>query len=89
MGLLGQGEMFSPETGVSDAKSVLENHDLTPLKLKPKEGLALINGTQFISTIGSECLVRAENALRKMKDFFDVKIYHFQLNSDFIHGFHT
>ena len=70
MGLLGQGEMFSPETGVSDAKSVLENHNLTPLKLKPKEGLALINGTQFISTIGSECLVRAENALRKMKKLF-------------------
>ncbi|CBY35118.1 unnamed protein product [Oikopleura dioica] len=52
---------------ISAAEEVLASNDLSKLELKPKEGLALINGTQFISTIGSEALVRAEN-LRKSAD---------------------
>ena len=62
LGLLGIGDMYSNEVGIKDAKDVLEHHGLEPLDLKPKEGLALINGTQFISSLGSEALIRAELA---------------------------
>ncbi len=45
--LLGEGEMWQNGRGVP-ASSVLSSHHLTPLQLAAKEGLALINGTQFI-----------------------------------------
>ncbi|CAG5110526.1 Oidioi.mRNA.OKI2018_I69.chr2.g4919.t1.cds [Oikopleura dioica] len=67
LGLLGYGKMYSPKTGIAPAEEVLTANNVSKLELKPKEGLALINGTQFISTIGSEALVRAEN-LRKSAD---------------------
>ena len=45
--LIGEGEFFIDDAIVS-AKKVLENHKLQPITLVAKEGLALINGTQFI-----------------------------------------
>ena len=61
LGLLGEGEMWDPETlQPRPAKEVLQRHSFVPLKLKPKDGLALINGTQFISSVLAEALVRAE-----------------------------
>lgn len=45
--LIGLGEVY--HRGVRlPARMVLEQYGLPPLKLGPKEGLALINGTQFI-----------------------------------------
>ncbi len=32
---------------------------MTPIKLKAKEGIALINGTQLITSVGAEALERA------------------------------
>lgn len=52
--------MWSPSTGVDDASVVLTKHGLKPLSLKPKEGLALINGTQMITALGAEALERAK-----------------------------
>lgn len=60
LGLLGEGKMWSPTTGLDDAKIVLERHGLKPLSLKPKEGLALINGTQMITALGAEAVERAK-----------------------------
>ena len=54
LGLLGEGRMWSPKTGWDDAAKVLAKNGLTPMKLNPKEGISLINGTQMITTIGSE-----------------------------------
>ena len=51
--------MWSPSTGWGDAKYVLESHNLTPISLSAKEGLALINGTQLITSIGAEATERA------------------------------
>ncbi|GAA4238129.1 histidine ammonia-lyase [Postechiella marina] len=45
--LLGEGE-FWVENDIKLAKTVLKAHGLTPIKLLAKEGLGLINGTQFI-----------------------------------------
>jgi len=59
LGLMGEGQMWSPATGWGDAKYVLESHNLTPISLEAKEGLALINGTQLITSIGAEASERA------------------------------
>lgn len=44
---LGEGA-FWVDGRVIEAKEVLREHDLQPLSFRAKEGLALINGTQFI-----------------------------------------
>ena len=44
------------------AREVLARAGIEPLVLQPKEGLAMINGTQFISSLGCEALVRARLA---------------------------
>ena len=45
--LLGEGEFWYGDN-IIKAKEVLVKHKLQPIKLQAKEGLALINGTQFI-----------------------------------------
>jgi histidine ammonia-lyase len=60
LGLLGEGKMWSPTTGLDDAAKVLAKNNLEPLKLKPKEGLALINGTQMMAALGAEAIQRAK-----------------------------
>ena len=61
LGLIGEGKMWSPSTGVDEALKVLTRHSLKPLHLKPKEGLALINGTQLITALGAEAVSRLNN----------------------------
>ncbi len=45
--LIGEGE-FWVDDEIIPAKQVLKKHNLKPMDLQAKEGLALINGTQFI-----------------------------------------
>ncbi|TXD47943.1 histidine ammonia-lyase [Polaribacter sp. IC073] len=45
--LIGEGD-FWINNKITPAKEVLEKHNLKPLELHAKEGLGLINGTQFI-----------------------------------------
>ncbi|XP_012943662.1 histidine ammonia-lyase [Aplysia californica] len=63
--MIGEGKMWSPKSGWAEAKFVLESHGLTPIKLKPKEGIALINGTQLIASLGCEALERSEAIARQ------------------------
>ncbi|XP_071620680.1 histidine ammonia-lyase isoform X5 [Heliangelus exortis] len=65
LGLIGEGKMWSPKSGWADAKYVLEAHGLRPIALKPKEGLALINGTQMITSLGCEAVERASAIARQ------------------------
>ena len=58
-GLMGNGEIWSPETGWGEAKAVLAANNLLPITLMFKEGISLINGTQFISSLGAEAVERA------------------------------
>ncbi|MGB1239893.1 MAG: HAL/PAL/TAL family ammonia-lyase, partial [Pseudomonadales bacterium] len=62
--LLGEGEFWQGSEIVS-ARSLLEANNLAPLELEAKEGLALINGTQFI-------LSHAITALTKMRYLLDL-----------------
>lgn len=65
LGMMGEGKMWSPKSGWADAKYVLESNDLQPVKLGPKEGIALINGAQMIAALGVEALERAEAIARQ------------------------
>ena len=49
--LLGEGEVCH-EGAITDARSVLEKLGWSPVTLGAKEGLALLNGTQFMSAYG-------------------------------------
>lgn len=62
--LFGEGE-FWVKNKIKTAKKVLKKHKLKPLQLQAKEGLALINGTQFI-------LAHAIKGLKKMEYLLDL-----------------
>jgi histidine ammonia-lyase len=56
--LIGLGEILGPDGPVAAGPAL---GDLAPLELQPKEGLALVNGTQGMLAIGSLALARAES----------------------------
>lgn len=57
--LIGEGEAFVGDRRLPGAAALAEAK-LQPLVLQPKEGLALLNGTQFMSGFGVLALHRAE-----------------------------
>lgn len=54
--LIGLGKVWKDGTAV-DTAQVLSDHDLEPIHLGAKEGLALINGTQFMAAHGVKAVV--------------------------------
>ncbi len=56
--LLGEGEVYFEGTK-SHASKVLKHFNWKPIILESKEGLALLNGTQFMSAYGSYILLKA------------------------------
>lgn len=58
--LLGMGEV-NYKGKRQDASGVLKELKLAPVKLTSKEGLALLNGTQFMSAYGVHCLLRCDH----------------------------
>ena len=62
--LFGEGEFWVEDT-IHPAKEVLKQHKLAPIALSAKEGLGLINGTQFI-------LSHAITGLYKMQYLLDI-----------------
>jgi histidine ammonia-lyase len=61
--MIGVGEIFVAGERIP-AATALANSGLAPLKLSPKEGLALLNGTQFSTAITLAALIEAENLFR-------------------------
>jgi histidine ammonia-lyase len=61
--MIGTGEVFTP-TGRMPAAEGLAQASLTPLTLGPKEGLALLNGTQFSTAYALAGLFEAEALFR-------------------------
>ena len=60
--LIGLGEVCVMDEKFPAGK-ILKEHGLNPLVLGPKEGLALINGTQFILAFAIKAVQRLDNAL--------------------------
>ena len=58
LALLGEGMLNHPG-GRGPAAEVLQAHGLAPVQLGPKEGLALINGTQAHTAVAALALVQA------------------------------
>ncbi|MEA1994170.1 MAG: histidine ammonia-lyase, partial [Euryarchaeota archaeon] len=65
--LMGEGEVLRNGRRVP-AKQALEKAKIEPLELKPKEGLALINGTPIMTAIAALCIYESkiifENAVK-------------------------
>jgi histidine ammonia-lyase len=60
--LIGLGELFF-EGKKQRTQDILKRFGLMPLQLGPKEGLALINGTQFILSFAVKTMQRMHNCL--------------------------
>lgn len=56
--LIGKGEVYSKGEKIA-ASAILEKFGWEPLKLQSKEGLALLNGTQFMSAHGIHSLLES------------------------------
>lgn len=65
--LLGMGEV-NYQGSKYEASVVLDQLNLKPIALKSKEGLALLNGTQFMNAYGVWCLLKSER-LNTLADF--------------------
>lgn len=63
LGLIGEGEAFFKGERMR-AREALTAAGLEPLQLAAKEGLALLNGTQAMVSVGGLALLRAERAAR-------------------------
>ncbi len=59
--LIGEGEVSTPEGGVIDGAAALRRIGLEPFVLGPKEGLALLNGTQVSTALALAGLFAAED----------------------------
>lgn len=64
--LLGMGEV-NYQGNKCLASDVLKSLNLNPITLKSKEGLALLNGTQFMGAYGVWCLIKSQK-LNKLSD---------------------
>ena len=60
--LIGLGEV-NYEGKIHPAQKVLDNFGWKPIQLQSKEGLALINGTQFMAAYGLHSLVNSERLI--------------------------
>ncbi len=60
--LLGLGEVYY-QGQKQPSKKVMEELNWSPIQLQSKEGLALINGTQFMCAYGLYCLKKSEHLI--------------------------
>lgn len=62
LALIGEGHVRYDGV-IRPTAEVLKDFKLTPLKLQSKEGLALLNGTQFMSSFAVYSLMKADNII--------------------------
>jgi histidine ammonia-lyase len=61
--LIGLGEVYHENKKIK-SPNILKQFNWKPVELQSKEGLALINGTQFMSAYGMYCLAKAEHLIK-------------------------
>ena len=61
--IIGLGEVTYQQQNFS-GEAILEMLSWAPIVLEPKEGLALLNGTQFMGAYGSWCLLHARRLIK-------------------------
>ena len=66
LGLMGEGEVEVGGAVVPAARALAEA-GLAPLEVREKDGISLINGTQFCSAIGTLALLEAEHGLAALE----------------------
>ena len=93
LAFIGEGEVFYRGSRYKTAE-ILKKLSITPVVLKPKEGLSLINGTLFMAALGSQCVEKAAvfatsaklifglslSAMRGSLTAFDEKIHSVRIN---------
>jgi histidine ammonia-lyase len=62
--LMGEGHVLGDAGEAVDAASALQRRGREPLVLEAKEGLALINGTQLMTSLGLHAVARAQGLVR-------------------------
>ena len=86
--LVGEGLAWADDKHIPGGEA-LQKAGLTPIQLQPKEGLALINGTQLITALGNLAVARLREliplsdeiaalsleALRGSRSAFDIRIH--------------
>jgi histidine ammonia-lyase len=82
--LIGEGEVYY-KGQKTDALSALKAEGLEPLKLKSKEGLALLNGTQFMSAYGVHLILKASQLLEKINLIAAVSLDAYACRKDAFH----
>lgn len=86
--LLGLGQVWKEENGhwiKTGSAAVLEQHGITPVKLQSKEGLALINGTQFMLSYAVWCILKAERLSAQADQIAAISIDAFDCRIDPFH----
>lgn len=59
LALIGEGEVLGEDGREYDAGRAMRESGIEPIELQAKEGLALINGTQYITALGALSLCKA------------------------------
>ena len=62
--LIGMGHFWGPDGSQRPAAEVLKEQGLEPIELAAKDGLSLINGTQFMAAYAAWILYRATKLVR-------------------------
>jgi len=79
--LIGKGEVYFH--GVkTQTEEVYKQLHLDTIKLKSKEGLALLNGTQFMSAYGIYCLLKSDRLLKASDSIASISIEAFDCRID-------
>jgi histidine ammonia-lyase len=87
--LLGEGQATHHGKLLS-GKEILNQIGLQPFKLKSKEGLAMLNGTQFMLAYGLDCIWRAQKIMDNGLYIFAMAVDAFHSRTDFLHqGIHA
>ncbi len=74
LALIGEGEV-EVNGKVLNSYLAMKLNDIEPIKLKAKEGIALINGTQFISAVSSIVLIKAINIIKTADIALSMSLY--------------